>query len=297
MNIPSPNTASLNPRPASIETVAELRARRETWRRRDETVALVPTMGNLHAGHMSLVELAKAGADRVVVSVFVNPTQFGPSEDFASYPRTLEADGAMLAAAGVDAVFAPSVDEVYPFGEDRSIGIELPELADMLCGARRPGHFAGVAGVVLRLLNMVQPERAVFGEKDYQQLLVLKRLVADCHLPVVLEAAPIVREPDGLAMSSRNQYLDKEERALAPELYATISACAEALRNGDGRIHALEEAALRRLDAAGFRPDYVEIRSADDLSRPLAGEFGSRQLRVLAAAWLGKARLIDNLAV
>lgn len=297
MTILSPNTVSHNRELVTFDTVAELRAQRETWRRSDETVALVPTMGNLHAGHMSLVELAKAGADRVIVSVFVNPTQFGPSEDFDSYPRTLAADSEMLAHAGVDAIFAPGVDEVYPFGEDRSIRIELPELADMLCGAQRPGHFSGVAGVVLRLLNMVQPERAVFGEKDYQQLLVLKRLVADCHLPVVVEAAPIVRETDGLAMSSRNQYLSPEERALAPQLYAAISACAEAIRNGDGRIQALEEEASQRLDAAGFRPDYVEIRSADDLSRPLADEFGSRQLRILAAAWLGRARLIDNIAV
>lgn len=297
MTILSPNTASPSRKLDTFETVAELRAQRETWRRLDETVALVPTMGNLHAGHMSLVELAKAAADRVIVSVFVNPTQFGPSEDFDSYPRTLDQDSELLVEAGVDAVFAPDVEEVYPFGEDRSIRIELPELADMLCGAQRPGHFSGVAGVVLRLINMVQPERAVFGEKDYQQLLVLKRLVADCHLPVVVEGAPIVREPDGLAMSSRNQYLTTEQRALAPELYATISACAEALRQGDERIQALEAAALQRLDAAGFRPDYVEIRSAEDLSRPLADEFGSRPLRILAAAWLGKARLIDNIAV
>ncbi len=262
------------------------------WSAAGARVALVPTMGNLHRGHLRLVEVARRRADRVVVSVFVNPTQFGPSEDFAAYPRTLAADRSSLLSAGADALFIPSVRVMYPRGLSGAATVSIPLLSRELCGAFRPGHFDGVCSVVLRLFNLVAPHIAVFGEKDYQQLTVLRQMAADLHLPVRLIGVPTVRERDGLAMSSRNQYLDPAERVHAPLLAATLREVIASVRGGRRDYARLERDAMRRLRNAGFRPDYVAVRRAGDLGAP---ERGERSLRVLAAAWLGRARLIDNL--
>jgi len=275
-------------------SVAGLRKRIQRWRAIEEKVALVPTMGNLHAGHIALVKHAHQLADRVVVSIFVNPMQFGPQEDFAAYPRTPDADRLQLAVAGTDLLFTPEVDEVYPGGMDEVSRVEVPAFDGILEGASRPGHFTGVATVVCKLFNMVQPDVAVFGEKDYQQLLVIRRLVADLSMPVQVAGHPTVREADGLAMSSRNQYLTKSERAQAPLLRSALSEIGVLLRDGNKDFADLETQAQRRLTAGGFRPDYVEIRNADTLA-PASAE--DARLVVLAAAWLGKARLIDNLTM
>lgn len=264
------------------------------WRRERHRVALVPTMGNLHDGHMSLMTQARRRADRVIASIFVNPTQFGPSEDFASYPRTLAADRRRLREAGVQAVFIPSVTRMYPRGEPVSTVVSVPGLAKELCGAFRPLHFDGVSSVVLRLFNIVTPDIAIFGEKDYQQLVILRQMASDLQLPIRILGGPTVREQDGLAMSSRNQYLSVRERAIAPELFATLRACRTRMLAGDTDHRAIERAAIRRLRSVGFRPDYVAIRNAADLAPPGRA---SKNLRVLLAAWLGKARLIDNIAV
>lgn len=276
-----------------LRDIGSVRRAVAAWKRDGDRLALVPTMGNLHEGHLSLMRLARRHADRVVASIFVNPTQFGPGEDFASYPRTLEADRSALRRAGVDALLVPAVADVYPGGESATV-VSVPGLSRELCGAFRPVHFDGVTSVVLRLLNIVAPEVAVFGEKDYQQLTVLRRMVADLHVPVRIVAGATVREPDGLAMSSRNQYLTAAERRAAPALHATLRACAERLASGERDYRRIERAALRRLRQAGLRPDYVAVRDAGTLARPAAG---ARDLRVLAAAWLGRARLIDNVGV
>jgi pantoate--beta-alanine ligase len=251
-------------------------------------------MGNLHAGHVALVKRAQQLADRVVVSIFVNPLQFGPGEDFEAYPRTLDADRLQLAVAGTDMLFTPEVDEVYPLGLADVTRVEVPGLSDILDGGFRPGHFIGVATVVAKLLNMVQPDVAVFGEKDYQQLTVIRRMTADLCLPVEIAGLATVREIDGLAMSSRNQYLTKSERAAAPILYKALRDVSFALSGGDRDYVQMQQAAMRRLSDSGFRPEYVEIRQALTLAAPTADE---PRLVVLAAAWLGKARLIDNVAV
>ncbi len=277
----------------TLSKVADLRKRIGEWRRAGERIALVPTMGNLHAGHLDLVRRAREQAARVVVSIFVNPMQFGPSEDFAAYPRTLDADREKLRQAGADLVFAPRVQEVYPDGQVQQTRVEVPEISNQLCGASRPGHFVGVATVVCKLFNMVQPDLAIFGEKDFQQLLVIRRMTRDLSLPVDIVGAPTVREADGLAMSSRNGYLNAEERALAPRLYANLQQAARALGQGDGVAH-VEADTARALEQAGFRPDYVSVRRAADLGLP--GE-SDRELVILAAAQLGPARLIDNLRV
>ena len=278
----------------TVHAIAELRARVAAWKRAGERVAFVPTMGNLHRGHIHLVERARALAPRTVASIFVNPTQFGPSEDFAAYPRTLAEDSRQLEDAGLDLLFAPSVAEMYPRPLEEMTAVTVPELSGILCGASRPTHFRGVATVVGKLFNMAQPDVALFGEKDWQQLMVIRRLVADLDFPVEIVGVPTVREPDGLALSSRNGYLTAEERAIAPVLYATLTATAERLRAGERDCDRLASDAKARLAAAGFRPDYFEIRRAHDLQPP--GE-GDTELRILAAAWLGRARLIDNLAV
>jgi pantoate--beta-alanine ligase len=275
-------------------TVAELRKRIKRWREIQQKVALVPTMGNLHAGHIALVKHAQQLADRVVVSSFVNPMQFGPKEDFAAYPRTPDADRLQLAVAGTDLLFTPEVDEVYPGGMDRISRVEVPAFDGILDGASRPGHFTGVATVVAKLFNMVQPDVAVFGEKDYQQLLVIRRMAADLCLPVQIVGHATLREPDGLAMSSRNQYLTKSERAQAPLLRRVLAETGALLRDGSKDFRGLQDQAQRRLTEGGFRPDYVEVRDADTLA--LAAPDNMR-LVVLAAAWLGKARLIDNLSM
>ncbi len=275
------------------DNIAELRAQLAHWRETGERIALVPTMGNLHAGHLSLVELARAQASRVVVSVFVNPLQFGPHEDYAAYPRTLARDAGLLEAAGADALFAPGVTEMYPHGASVT-RVEVAGLSDILCGASRPGHFSGVATVCLKLFHIAQPDCAVFGAKDYQQLLVIRRMLADLDLPIGIIAAPIVREADGLAMSSRNAYLDADERARAPVMYASLRAAAARIAAGERDTAGIEQAGLAALQSAGFRPDYFGVRRADDLALPAADD---RERIVLAAAWLGRTRLIDNLRV
>ena len=276
-----------------IETVSELpalRARIAAWKREGLRVGLVPTMGNLHAGHFSLVQLAREHADRVVASVFVNPTQFGPNEDFDRYPRTPEADAAGLEAAGCDLVWMPSVEQMYPFGADQAVRMRVPGITDVLDGAHRPGHFDGVVTVVSRLFNQVQPDVAAFGRKDYQQLAVICYLVRDLAFPVELLPADIVREPDGLAMSSRNQYLSAEERRAAPTIHRTLLAMRDAARAGMARA-GVEAQARAALGAAGFLVDYAVLRDIH-LAEP---DDGSGARVALVAARLGSTRLIDNL--
>ena len=275
----------------TIQQISALRALVADWRRSGLRVGLVPTMGNLHAGHLALVRDARARSDRVVTSIFVNPLQFGPGEDLYAYPRTPERDAAMLAQAGNHCLFAPTESEVYPNGREDQTFVEVPGLSDILCGASRPGHFRGVATVVAKLFNMVQPEVAIFGAKDYQQLMVIRRLTAELDLPVEIVNHPIVREPDGLAMSSRNGYLTPEQRAQAPLLQVQLQRLADVLKAGEAAADAEWDAA-RGLAASGFKPDYVSVRRRADLAHPRADD---RALVVLAAAYLGKARLIDNL--
>jgi len=280
-----------------IEIVSELpalRARVGEWKRAGLRIAFVPTMGNLHAGHHSLVKLARERADRVVASVFVNPTQFGPNEDFARYPRTPDADAGGLEAAGCDLLWMPPVDAMYPYGADGAVRLRVPGITDVLDGAHRPGHFDGVATVVARLFNQVQPDVAVFGRKDYQQLAVIRYLVRDLAFPIELLAGTTVREADGLAMSSRNQYLSADERARAPDIHRTLLAMRDAAMTG--REDAWIEAdASQRLARQGFEVDYAVIRRPD-LTPPEPGEAGEAGARVaLIAAKLGRTRLIDNL--
>ncbi|EQD28335.1 Pantoate-beta-alanine ligase [mine drainage metagenome] len=260
----------------------------------EEAVAFVPTMGNLHAGHHRLVERARTFAPRVVVSIFVNPTQFGPNEDYLRYPRTLAADLAGLASLGVDLVYVPEVADLYPLGVDQATRIEVPGLSEILCGASRPGHFAGVASVVLRLFFAIQPVVALFGEKDYQQCAVIRRLVSDLRLPVAIERVPTVRDTDGLALSSRNQYLSAEERKRAPELYRTLETLALALDAGRRDFPVLEQEALMRLERSGLVPDYVAVRAEETLAGPDPAARGALY-RILGAARLGTTRLIDNI--
>lgn len=279
-----------------VDTVSAARSTIASWRAAGERVAFVPTMGNLHAGHMSLAALAAAAAPRVVMSIFVNPTQFGPSEDFAAYPRTLAADETLIAAAGdVDLLFVPEAAEVYPFGIEHAVRLQLPPLARELCGASRPGHFDGVATVVCRLLNIVAPDLLFLGQKDYQQLVLMQRMIADLHLPVELRMGPTHREPDGLAMSSRNRYLDAEQRKRAPALQRVLARVRDELRRGARDFAQLTAQACAELENAGLRPDYVEIRRRGDLAAAASARDEERV--VLGAAWLGRARLIDNLFV
>ncbi len=273
---------------------AGLRRLVREWQDAGQSVAFVPTLGNLHAGHHHLVESARSLAHRTVVSVFVNPTQFGPGEDFDRYPRTYERDLQGLERLGVDAVYTPDVEDLYPFGTVEAVQVSVPRLSEMLCGAFRPGHFDGVAGVVLRLLLATRPDVALFGEKDYQQCVLIGRLVADLGLPVRIQRIPTVREPDGLALSSRNQYLTAAERQRAPELYRTLMALSRALKSGRRDFPALEAEAGQRLVDAGFSPDYVVIRTEESLEPP-DPQAGPENWRLLAAARLGKTRLIDNL--
>ena len=273
-----------------ITELAALRARVAEWKRAGLRVAFVPTMGNLHAGHFSLIELAHRHADRVVASVFVNPTQFGPSEDFSRYPRTPEADAAGLETAGCDALWLPSVDAMYPYGVEATVRVSVPGVTETLEGAHRPGHFDGVATVVARLFNQVQPDVAVFGRKDYQQLAVIRYMVRDLAFPIELVAAETRREADGLAMSSRNQYLSAQERPVATEISRTLQGMREAIRAGSPREQ-VEAAAVERLEQAGFVVDYAVVRDPE-LDIP-ADAKGARV--ALIAARLGRTRLIDNL--
>jgi pantoate--beta-alanine ligase len=277
---------------ATFSSARDLHAFLGTWRVRGKRIALVPTMGNLHAGHYSLIARARENADVVVASVFVNPTQFGPNEDFARYPRTPEADAAGLAASGCDVLFMPAVEEMYPYGAANTSRVSVPGF-DMLEAAVRPGHFDGVATVVAKLFNLVQPDIAVFGRKDYQQLLVIRRLTRDLAYPIEIVDAPTLREANGLAMSSRNQYLDPEQRERAATIYATLQWMRETVRSGSQDWPAIEAAAEKKLREAGFEPDYAVVRNADDLGAPNAGAVGG--LIALIAARLGSTRLIDNL--
>lgn len=278
-----------------FRTVEALRAQVAEWRAAGLRVGFVPTMGNLHAGHYGLIELARQRADRVVASVFVNPTQFGPNEDFSRYPRTPEQDAEGLAAAGTAALFLPEVEAMYPFGLAGSVRVEVPGLSDVLCGACRPGHFAGVATVVLRLLNMVQPDSAVFGRKDLQQLQVIRHLVRDLALPVEIVAGPTRREPSGLAMSSRNQYLEGDERVRAVELSRALRAMLAAAGRGEP-VELAEAHGLAHLREAGMEPDYAVLRRESALASPLFGPVDATDLVALGAARLGRTRLIDNIA-
>ncbi len=278
---------------AVLRELDALRAQVREWTRAGLRVGFVPTMGNLHAGHYSLVALARANADRVVASVFVNPTQFGPDEDFARYPRTPEQDAAGLEAAGCDALWLPSVEAMYPYGAEHAVRVRVPGVTETLDGAHRPGHFDGVATVVARLFNQVQPDVAAFGRKDYQQLAVIRHLVRDLAFPVRVLAGETLREPDGLAMSSRNQYLSADERARAPLLHRTLQAMRDAARAGMPRAR-VEAEADRALREGGFEPDYAVLRRPD-LSEPADGEGGPQV--ALVAARLGATRLIDNLLI
>lgn len=278
----------------TLRTVAKLRPTITAWKREGQRIAFVPTMGNLHAGHYSLIALARLHADRVVASVFVNPTQFGPGEDFTHYPRTPDADALGLSDHGCAALFLPEVDEMYPFGIERCVRVQVPGITDVLDGAHRPGHFDGVATVVMRLLNMVQAQVAVFGRKDYQQLRVIEYLARDLALPVEIVAGATAREDDGLAMSSRNQYLSADERRVAPQIHRTLLAIREALRGGMP-VPTVEAAAGRRLTEMGYAVDYAEVRRGADLTRPEAPDEAG--LVALIAARLGRTRLIDNLEI
>ena len=264
------------------------------WRHHDDHVALVPTMGNLHAGHLALVELAREHAERVVVSIFVNPTQFGEGEDFEAYPRTLERDKRHLKKTSADLIFAPSIETVYPFGLDLATKVSVPGLTQNFCGAARPGHFDGVTTVVARLFAMVQPDVAVFGQKDYQQQLVLRHMATDMSLPISIITGNTVRDDDGLALSSRNSYLSDEERAIAPLLYESLTSVSSELQNGRRNFEELEASAITRLSDSGFDVDYLSIRRAQNLEIP---DRDCDDLVVLVAAKLGGTRLIDNVVV
>lgn len=278
--------------PATVRSVAALRERVGGWRRSGDTVALVPTMGALHEGHGALIAAARKASDRVIVSLFVNPTQFGPGEDFAAYPRDEAADAAFVAAAGVDLLYAPTAEEMYPEGFVTKVS--AAGLGEILCGADRPGHFDGVATVVVKLLTQAAPDTAYFGEKDYQQLVIVRRVARDLDLPVGIEGVATVRAPDGLAISSRNAYLTAAERAKAPALYAALGAAAERIRGGADIDAACAEGA-QAVIAAGFdKVDYFRCVDAATLE-PVAAR--DRPARILAAAHLGRARLIDNVAV
>ena len=276
----------------TVKTVLELRAAVARARSEGKRIAFVPTMGNLHEGHVALVEKAGQRADFVVASIFVNPLQFGPSEDLAKYPRTLAADQEKLVAAGCHLLFHPDVEEMYPHGQDGQTRVSVPGVSEGLCGASRPGHFEGVATVVTKLFNMVQPDLAVFGEKDFRQLAVIRTLVRDLNMPIQIIGEPTVRAADGLALSSRNSYLSEEQRAIAPELYRVICQIGDAISKGEQNFIALLDNGKRQLEAVGLRPEYLEIREATSL-HPATAEHSD--LVVLAAVFLGKTRLIDNL--
>lgn len=275
-----------------IKTIASLRGELAEWRARGDQIALVPTLGNLHEGHLRLVKEAKGCAQRVVVSIFINPLQFDDPNDFSAYPSTFDEDRSKLSKNGVDIVFFPEVTEMYPQGMQHHTSVTVPDISDILCGAHRPGHFRGVATVVHKLLNIVQPDVALFGEKDYQQLQVIRRMVRDLALPVDIVAVPTVREPDGLALSSRNSYLTADERQQAPRLYQVLTQVKSRIEQGTSDFPALENDALAALQQGGLQPEYVSVRRAQDLAPPGSAD---TNLVILAAAWLGKARLIDNL--
>ncbi len=263
------------------------------YRSNSETTAFVPTLGNLHDGHLSLVRKAKEVADRVVVSIFINPTQFDRAEDLAAYPRTVDNDLKLLLKEGIDLVFLPQTQEMYP--EGNATRVEVDGISDILEGDSRPGHFSGVATIVAKLFNLVQPDVSVFGEKDFQQLMLIRRMVDDLDFGIEIIAAPTAREESGLAMSSRNNYLDEHQRKqIAPGLFAELSRIKKAILAGDRDYSGLQKTSAEHLNQQGFKTDYIEIRNAHDLS---VARQSDTELVILASAWLGKARLIDNLRV
>lgn len=277
-----------------VNNPAALREQIGQWHREGRAIAFVPTMGNLHQGHLTLVEEARRHGDKVVVSIFVNPLQFDKAEDLANYPRTLEQDCAALEAAGVDLVFTPTPEIMYPQGLASQTFVEVPGISSLLEGALRPGHFRGVSTVVTKLFNLVQPNVACFGEKDYQQLALIRKMVADMAMPIEIVGVPTVRAEDGLALSSRNGYLTAAERAIAPELARTMNWIAEQIEAGNSHLPSLVAQASQRLDNAGFRTDAIDIVDADTLE---SASTESQRLVILMAAYLGKARLIDNRVV
>ncbi|MFO2465518.1 pantoate--beta-alanine ligase [Pseudomonas sp. 15FMM2] len=276
----------------TVKTLRELRAAVTHARSAGKRIGFVPTMGNLHAGHATLVTKAAEQADFVVASIFVNPLQFGAGEDLDKYPRTLAADQERLLQAGCNLLFAPTVDEMYPDGMAVQTRVSVPHLSEGLCGASRPGHFEGVATVVSKLFNMVQPDMAVFGQKDYQQLAVIRAMVRDLNMPIQIIGEPTVRAEDGLALSSRNGYLSEEQRVIAPVLYRSLSHIASAIEHGDRDFARLRAEQIQKIEAAGLRMDYLEIRQGQHL-RPASAE--DRDVVILVAAYLGATRLIDNL--
>lgn len=274
-----------------FEHTDALRAHLDTVRGDGRRIALVPTMGNLHAGHLALIGAARERCAHVVATIFVNPLQFGPGEDFERYPRTFETDMEKLLAAGCDTLFAPTVNEIYPGGPRSQTLVSVPELSELYCGAARPGHFNGVATVVCKLFNLVAPQEAFFGLKDYQQLLIIRRMVKDLCLPIAIRGVPIQREASGLALSSRNAYLSAGEKALAPALYAQLCSTRADLLAGASRFTDLEQAAQKRLESLGMKVDYYNICHAHSL---LPATPYDKDLVILAAVWLGGTRLIDN---
>ncbi|WP_299076126.1 pantoate--beta-alanine ligase [uncultured Paraglaciecola sp.] len=276
-----------------ISEISELREIRRSWQKSAKVIAFVPTMGNLHQGHLNLVREAKLKADIVVVSIFVNPMQFGPDEDLDAYPRTLESDSHMLQEIGVDLLFRPKASDIYARGLEQQTFVEVPGLSYMICGASRPGHFRGVATIVCKLFNMVQPNLAFFGEKDFQQLQVIKAMVTDLSMNLQIYGVPTTREADGLAMSSRNHYLKEQERKLAPTLYKKMQQLVAEIHNGRRDFSKLTQEYKLQLSELGFHPDYLEIRDTGTLLPP---SHEDNRLVLLAASFLGKTRLIDNLA-
>tara|TARA_Y100000780_G_scaffold211159_1_gene210525 strand:+ start:4276 stop:5124 length:849 start_codon:yes stop_codon:yes gene_type:complete len=277
-----------------VDSISTLRHTVNAWRRNGESVGLVPTMGNLHDGHLKLVKKAKAHNDNVVVSIFVNPMQFGANEDLDAYPRTIEEDKAKLISIGADAVFLPSVAEMYPAGLDAQTFVEVPGISDSHCGASRPGHFRGVATVVTKLFNMVQPDDAFFGEKDFQQLQVIRALARDLSMAVTIHGIPTEREASGLAMSSRNGYLSKEEKATASAIYEEMQRVKAGIEGGNIDFSELEDAMVANLEAKGFKKDYCQVVNASTFKAATAND---KELVLLVAMFMGKTRLIDNLQI
>jgi pantoate--beta-alanine ligase len=278
----------------TITSIQMLREQLSQWRLQGLRVGFVPTMGNLHAGHISLLAAARFRSDRVVASVFVNPLQFGPSEDYATYPRTPDEDRQLLAGAECDVLFTPDAEEMYPQGVKQLTWVSVRGLSGILCGEYRPGHFDGVATVVAKLFGIVQPDVAVFGEKDFQQLTIIRRMTQDLSLPVEVIGAPTVRAPDGLAMSSRNRYLTPDDRIRAPQVHDALLRAVRRIDSGDADYAGIERSGVEALQNAGMKPDYFAVRDANDLGAPRPE---APDLVVLTAARLGRARLIDNLRV
>jgi len=277
-----------------VNSVSDLQARIDELRKLKKSIALVPTLGNLHVGHLQLIKVAHEHADFVICSIFVNPMQFGEDEDLDAYPRTPEQDQAALEKEKTDILFMPDVETVYPRGMKAQTYVEVPGISDELCGEARPGHFRGVTTVVNRLFNLVQPDAAIFGKKDYQQLLIIKLMVRDLGMPVEIVGVDTVREPDGLAMSSRNRYLSSDERMIVSNFHATLESMRDQLVTRGTFSPGIENDASVTLAAMGFKPDYVSVRRQSDLATP--GD-DDKALVILAAAWLGKTRLIDNVEV